>query len=210
MLSEVSPNYSIKNIAEQAYTWFGLLTLEECTLISEAHPKHYGSIIKLLYKRAEEKGCKLIIRDLSYYTLNPNVLRNCFNTKEVVFTRDFKQAYTSFNAVSKKGITLELFAKRALGYAKIVKDLPLYKYEDFCEEPKEIVKNICKDLDIHYNDNFLEDYHKYFYCRGDKFGENKSKNFFRKKIVDPTIHDLEKKVQENEYLTKANMLLGYK
>ncbi len=217
MLSEVNPlgggGIHFNTPKEQAKNWYDI-------------PIHSNDVIEgiiELEKYCNENNKYLIVRDWSFINFVPHKLNNnnppnklalidsLKNRTQIVpfaFMRDAIDIW-----ISRKGSINEFFSSYSNYVYQILKEnLNIFKYEDFCIDPKKEIKKICEFADINYNDSFLK-FSAFDKVNGDvqikggsRGGVLKSiKPLPRKYIAQNTILELNK----SKKMQKCNRDLGY-
>lgn len=221
IMSEVNPlgggagkgPIALRTIKQQAKIWYGI-NLESNGFTNNALE---------LNKICEDRGLQLIIRDWTFVNFNPlpnnnqnppnkllalEALKRKCKLKPFAFVRNAIDVWISRN------VSPEEFFGPYLRYVKeILKlEIPIFKYENFCENPDKVIRNICKYAGLKYNDSYKNyasfqnvngDIQVSEYSRGIKQKEIKllpRKRISRKKI---------KKMECNAEMIQANKLLGY-
>jgi hypothetical protein len=193
VLSEVNPCGDVMAIEAQAHQWFGLIDEAEAAELAE---KTYIDKITFLAHRAKEKSLNLIIRDWSAvnyidhasndFHLSSLELEQEFylshadlDVKSVTFSRKSEDVYISIknNFEHLKEITVQDFGKLYLAYAQKVSKYSVFHYEDFCNNPAEILGEICRVLNVAFDGSFLENFSNYDYCTGDSQFSDSSRGY---------------------------------
>ncbi|MBE9070370.1 sulfotransferase family protein [Leptolyngbya cf. ectocarpi LEGE 11479] len=225
MLSEVNPHLSVLAVEKQAIDWLGLISKEEYASFTR---KSYVEKIEHLSQLARATDKKLIIRDWISVNYLPNVAVGAFpsETREqelylnkyglqssgIVFSRraetvlsSIKRTFTHFS-----GLSTDDFASAYLSYAEAVSDLPIFHYEDFCENPSSVLQKICSTLNIFYDSSFIEKFYTFHQCTGDNNPGQESKRYHLNMISSSIKIDAEFiEYSQNKKIQKANSLLGY-
>ncbi len=130
--------------------------------------------IALAEQFSQEDGKSLVIRDHSHFDflMKPepdvktksvlNLLTPEYEIKSVVTVRNPIDSYLSMNKNNWNHGELDFdgYCKRVLVFLDAYSNFPVYRYEDFCERPKQVMQKICKVLGISYTDAFLERFHQ--------------------------------------------------
>jgi hypothetical protein len=162
MLSEVnpqrreSPDNPLKAVQAQARDWYGY-ALKSGT---------YAEGVMELARKCEEDGRSLLIRDWSVIDFVPmkendfkpsrsfsnlQCLKALGDVRPFAFVRDPIDVWIS------NGSHREFFG----GYRRYAEalselDVPIFKYEDFCQDTAVLLKEICQCLGISYSDHWRE------------------------------------------------------
>ncbi len=186
LLSEIHPNgiEVLKNMNRncdfadpifQAQEWNDLFKKEEYEKIKNTN-YNFEEKISLIIEKTEKKNKKLIIRDWSFldYFGIPFIKPTYKNSVLEILNKKFKilnlyilrhplELYIScFNSLPFfiKNYNFDFFVK---GYENFFLDAlksKIFKYEDFCSNPYENLKRMCKILKINFNDNFSDKLNK--------------------------------------------------
>lgn len=115
---------------------------------------------------------QLIIRDHSHHDFlmhddlprqKPSVLSlliNEYETKSVVTVRDPKNAFISLekNQWNSANLSFDQYCQRWLKFLETYKNIDIYRYEDFCEDPDTILKKMCNTLEIDYSPQYRKEF----------------------------------------------------
>lgn len=221
MLSEVNVEAlcpsSCNTIRGQVKEWYGI------NLKSEGFREN----IQELYKYCLEKDKALIIRDWTfgsfvpsrYNNYNPSkefatldFVSNYFPVKSFAFVRDAIDIWLSLNAsprtfYDKDLIYLYEFVKKIFD-----RKIKIFKYEDFCKNPKKNMHSICDYVEIDYNEQFMN-FFSYYKVTGDTdlpdssrgLVENKINLLSRRAMSDVLFEEIKTKTKALE----INKLLNY-
>lgn len=221
VLSEVNPlgcgsgkkKTEFRTINDQAKKWYNI------------NLKSYNftnSIIEL-YNICKKRKKHLIIRDWSFINFAPGpqnnfhppnklltfeLLKNKINLKTFVFIRD------SIDVCLSRGKNPKKFFKKYKNYLDEIfkNNLPTIKYEDFCQNPKNTINEICKIAGLEYSENW-QNFYNYKNVNGDIQLEKISRGANLKKIkIIPrklTTKKIIDSIENNENMIKLNRLLGY-
>jgi len=175
MLSEVNPmgggwgklkGNSATSVKAQALEWYKI----------DLQTEDYLESILELESICEKQGDHLIIREWTYPNYFPHQV-NSFDppdkllTYEVlnphcklipfVFVRDAIDVW-----ISRGMPPPDLFFKRYLKYIEDIKDIAIYRYEEFCDSPERIIRDICNHTGIPYSESW-RDYQNNIFVHGD-------------------------------------------
>ena len=87
-----------------------------------------------------------------YQVLSVLTLRNPLDSYVSLCENQWNEAVQSFDDYCTR-VLLMLDAYSA-------KNCPIYRYEDFCQDPDEVMKKICQDLDLTYFDGYQSTFFK--------------------------------------------------
>ena len=133
-----------------------------------------------------------------------------YNLLSVVTVRHPLDSYLSLttNGWEKQFYPNDLneYCKRYLLFIEKYNDLKIFRYEDFCEDPCIVMKEICDVLELQYNKNFLE-----------VFGEkNLSGDSGRKGLRTieqrprrPIPHEIQESIEDSDFYHDLVRQLGY-
>lgn len=213
LISEVNPHLNAAgSIADQAKEWYGMDVREDS----------FQSMATSLVKESRKKEHHLIIRDFSFIDFTPHALNNFqpvghfsilkeLNGKDfkpIAFVRDVYDVWIS------RGCP-KAFSEFYLNYVKALKSLniPIVKYEDFCDRPEETLKDLCSYLEITYDETAIAHFSRYSNVTGDIKMRNSSRGtFFEmvKKLPRKWIpRYLQTRASNDVYLKEANRLFNY-
>ena len=223
MLSEVNPlgggwgkekEQSHTTPSAQAKYWYGL-EIKKGTYLDE---------IEQIYKYCRNNGLYLLIRDWSYINFNKNefyqitdppdellnlkVLSDLFDVSSFAFVRDAIDVMLSMGYSENK----------SLSYYKYIKQIeknkiPYFRYEDFCQNPQQTVKEISDFCGIKYDADFIFKKDSYEKINGDVQrldsrllnGDSRISSKPRKEADKDTI----KKINNDKYIFYCNRYLDY-
>ena len=132
--------------------------------------KHvFKSRVQMAYNLCTLNGKLLILRDHTHsdylagkepqgFRLKSvvNCLKYEFDIKSVVTLRNPVDTFLSLekNGWSKDVKTFDEYCRRIVLMINAYQGVPIYHYEEFCRDPDTVLKNICKDLDIPFDQNY--------------------------------------------------------
>jgi hypothetical protein len=229
ILSEVNPGGAFKSIAKQGAEWLGLFGASEVKSFSALS---YGEQISKLYERAELKKRKLIIRDWCTINFMPLEISDLsfwpcsmvleqeiylraagFLPRPIVIARDAASVYLSIKQAFPKLRNLDIsrFGTSYLAYAHAIGGYPIFKLEDFRKNPGDVLPMICRQLDVHFPDNFEDQFFRYNSCTGNNTLETKAASQSAQAILpmDSARTPEWTKAAEHPLLAEANRILGY-
>jgi len=86
----------------------------------------------------------------TYRLLSIVTVRHPLDSYLGVTAQDWHQQFTPS--------TFDEYCYRYLSFLERYKDLPLLRYEDFCESPNAFMHDLCKELEIAYSDDFIHNF----------------------------------------------------
>jgi hypothetical protein len=211
LISEVNPGgyFSVK---DQAKKWYSI----------ELKYDTYFDAVMELYEVCNKTNKRLIIRDWTFIDFTPHTLNNYqpigkfsnmellnkkVNIQPIAFIRDAIDIWISRWMPPDffpyyKNYTQEL----------IINNIPLFKYEDFCEDQEVILKAICNKADLDFSDNY-KNYLRYDNVTGDNMTSVISRGkrseiispLKRRKIPNSVIKELNKNID----MIAANTIMQY-
>ena len=176
LVSEVNPvSNAYTSVKEQVKEWYGI----------DISDGSFTEMIKELNDFCTRNNKTLIIRDYSFVDFTPNSindfqpksnfsalveLQNHIPLQVISFVRDAYDVWISRNCPPK-------FSEGYLKYVEQLMELkiPIFKYEDFCENPEIELSKICDSVNIRYDKKHLENPSKYQNITGDNQMEESSR-----------------------------------
>lgn len=205
---------SPRTVQGQALKWYGISL--------KSHDFEGG--IEELSNCCEASGKNLVVRDWTYASFSPifendhnppyrlstlDVLSARVSVKPFAFIRDAIDVWISRGMPD----TERFFSNYLLFTEQIVAaKMPVFKYEDFCEDPSFEMRKICKETDLRYSEDFITRYKSFSSVSGDvqirsrgvAQGEIRPLRrrliFSRRRI---------REMESNDSMRRANELLGY-
>ncbi len=183
LLSEVNPRMRYFDPIQQADEWYGLIAPEERAWLKTGNTIRYAQAIVLISERCRAKGMKLIVRDWSHidflkvdrFPVQPRyefsqikVLGELFDIRHKALVRHPLDSYLSLvklRGYRKADVTEYLHGFRR--FAERAVDTGFVRYEDFCADPKTALAGLCRDLQLNYQDDFVERFSSYRNVTGD-------------------------------------------
>lgn len=135
----------------------------------------FSDRIKAAHRFIENQHKKLVLRDhthTDYLMREPpggdrtksliSALSGDFLATSVVTIRDPVDSYLSLvrNGWNKGVKSFDDYCGRVLLFLEAYQDIPVYKYEEFCETPDRVLEAICNDLDIQFSREYKERFWK--------------------------------------------------
>ena len=175
VLKKMKRNCDFGDPIFQAQEWNELFKKEEYEKIKNTN-YNFEEKISLIVEKTEEKNKKLIIRDWSFldYFGIPFVKPTYKNSVLEILDKKFKilnlyilrhplELYIScFNSLPFfiKNYNFDFFVKGYENFFLNALKSKIFKFEDFCNNPEENLKSMCKILRINFNDNFSDNLNK--------------------------------------------------
>lgn len=225
LLSEIHPLISVMSPIEQAYQWFDLMTDDEKQMLLTRPEFDYLESLKMIQRKVQEKNGNLIIRDWSHidFTAIPFVNRCSYELTqsqllsphmEVNHLATVRHPIDSYLSVSKLSIlqdklTLENYLKGAKEFALKAEEIGFVKYEDFCEDPVGNLKNICRRLNVNYDDDFIHDFYSYSKITGEITGGRAAGSVIKKPKRPEIDRLLKQRINECREYWEILEILGY-
>ncbi len=221
IMSEVNPlgggwgekqEYSHTSVQEQAKYWYQI----------ELHSKGFVDSVLELEQICTETNKHLILRDWTFSNFMPHSV-NDFNPPNKLLTLEalagkchlipFVFVRDSIDVWISRGMPpAEDFFKRYLRYSNAVVNLPIYRYEDFCQQPSEMIRRICELTGLTYTEAW-HNYRDFRTVHGDIQSSQVSRGVRRRKIQSlPRKRVPRERVQEVnncQGMIAANKLMDY-
>lgn len=191
VLSEVNPNV-VGRYRFNPFDPVQMLLAQSDQINSPAlRQKVFLDRISFIEKITSERGEKLIIRDHTHsdYLIQKSIddidsktsvisaLKEGFDIKFVLTLRNPLNSFMSLMRTdwAPNIHSFDDYCKRTLLMLNSYEELhcPVYRYEDFCEDPTHVLRKICAHLDLEYSDDYATKFHK-IKMTGDS-GRGKSK-----------------------------------
>lgn len=220
ILSEVNPlgggsgktPVSYQTVKEQAKNWYQI----------ELESDDFIENILELEKICANKGQYLIVRDWTFVNFTslinnnwnpPNMLltietleRKC-DLIPFAFVRDSIDVWISRGTPNAKD-----FFDSYIRYIQAIagKNIPVFKYEDFCINPDKVIREVCEITGLKYSNSY-EQYTKYDRVNGDIQILSRGREQGAIKLLPRKLIAKEKIIELNQctQMIKANSLLGY-
>lgn len=130
----------------------------------------FTSNLAIIRKKAAESGQRLILRDHAHSHFHTgdsipvrpdlrSIVNQEFPALSAVTVRHPLDSYLSLkhnNWLHFSPPTLEEYCRRYLVFLDTYEDVSVFKYEDFTKEPKMVMCNLCKALELPYSDDFVD------------------------------------------------------
>ena len=203
-------------IKDQSREWYGI----------DLHSETFEGQVREVVNNPSTQNHHIIIRDWSYGSFVPlsfnnfqpennlgtlQCLKKICKCKSFAFVRNAKDIWLSMSVSEKEFHDIKL--EHLLCYTKqiIMSGMPIFKYEDFCENPELVMRSICQYLEMEYSNTFLHFYENYK-TTGDIDTVKISRGSPLHKIsILPRrdISDEKSVLLELSYADEVNALLGY-
>ena len=139
-------------------------------LIDQLSENIFKAEIEVITKHARQFGKRLVIREHSHSDYlegeNPNnfstireFLKEDHPLLSVITVRHPADSYLSMLKLGWNRITPNTFDEYCRRYVLFIshdENVPIYKYEDFVNDPATEMKRMCRSLDLPFNNDFLE------------------------------------------------------
>lgn len=173
LLSEVAPYSQMQSSSEIRFSPTDMIRLLRSSSRGSSavlELQLFNQAVSLIYDDCMSKGERLVLREHchSKYCVGERVqdgpplkaiLSSHFGTRSIVTVR---HPLDSFMSLSVQGWltfspnTMDEYARRYDAFLRDHHGLPLYRYEDFVQDPNEMMAAICRDLEIAYAAGFTE------------------------------------------------------
>lgn len=213
LVSEVHPvGCAMDTIKDQVKKWYNINLQEEDFL---------GSVIEL-EKICSKSDLHLVIRDFTFNDFIPNELngykaRNRLSTMEMlnnelkvktfVLVRDSIDVWISRWKPEKFFEAYKKYVDEILNH-----NLQVFKFEDFCENPARIIREICNNSGIRFSESYKE-YNNYTNITGDNLLKEQSRGAKQVNILPLKRKQLSnteiKWLNSNQDMIEANTKLNY-
>ena len=139
-------------------------------LVEELSEKIFRADINVISEHVKQLGKHLLIREHSHsdylvgkssneYSTIRKLLNDDYPMLSVLTVRHPVDSYLSLlklDWITFTPKTFEEYCKRYLSFIKQNQNIPLYKYEDFVENPSTELRHICQTLELPFNENFQD------------------------------------------------------
>ena len=225
LLSEIHPQgLRFYDPVNQAAKWFGLFEQNEIqALIAKKGTISLLDVIELIQSKCIEEESQLVLRDWAYldfigapFNLSPSghnvlseILETAFQLNEVSLVRHPVDQWLSLTKAPQiaQALTLNQYMKGCLRYAHLCQDHLFIRYEDFTRNPETCMQQICKNLHIEYDRDFLSKWPAYTHITGDPCRTDRDTITEVRRYSIP--NDLSKQLRNNKDYEKVLQLLGY-
>lgn len=87
-------------------------------------------------------------------TLLETLLRAGYQVHAVVTIRDPVESYLSMLQEGWRGLGFDEYCQRWIAFLECYRGRPVYRYEDFCDDPGQQVASLCRDLHVSFDPGF--------------------------------------------------------
>jgi hypothetical protein len=187
ILSEVHPFDPQGKIAGQAAHWFGLLAETDAAWLRDLSkadpPTAFGRLVACLATRAAARGQHLVLRDWTHLDFlgfpfvpdPPQVLRtesalrdHCALNQAFLVRHPVDQYQSS---AARPGMAPHLTPDRFLtayrSFARLAAARRFHRYEDLVAAPDEVLRRLCRDLEIPFDPGYRARWRDYDRLTGD-------------------------------------------
>jgi len=231
LLSEIHPRSANRpdqfHALVQAHHWFGLLTEADRLMLEQRRAAHwhdweFADSIALIQQRTSERNARLVIREYSNadFILTPRnspvyrsrleeQLRGRLPVLRTALVRHPLEQWRSIQDYrwSKDRMTLEDFLYGYRRFAEMIAEVGFVHYEDFCRDPDSVLQDLCRRLDVPYDNTYRQRLAEYSSITGDE--GRKPGAGIRATSRPPPDAALLARVQSCEDYHQAIQLLGY-
>lgn len=218
VLAEVNPVASSDNrdhpdinvVAYQAKEWFDI----------DIEADGFVESVLELKQKAEAKGKRLVVRDWSFVNFVPLRLNGQSPANELLtitslaphtqvapfaFVRNLVDMWISSGMPE-----IEQYSKCYAAYAEAIVEMgmPVFTYEEFCQDPQTVMKGICAAADLEYDAEFQRSFVQNKQAVGDFFSMTSSSGIQTKKRGRISRRKIEMLMGCDRFV-KANAMFGY-
>ncbi len=228
LLSEIHPQGGkYFNPVTQAHQWHKLLNAEDREKLKEAKNVDFTDGIKLIQSRCRQRGDELVIRDwghldfmavpflarAGFRSLLADALGAGFELRRISLVRHPVDEWLSLSklAVVQGKLSLEMYLRGYLHFAKQGLGTGFVRYEDFTREPVWQMKVICEKLQLPFDESFMEKWYDYKKVTGDTSSQSRGAKLRRIQPLarQPVSPELLEKFRNNDDYWESLKLLGY-
>jgi hypothetical protein len=218
VLSEVNPILSSDNkdfpgvniVARQAGQWFGI----------ELDSEGFEDSVLECHTQAIKRGMRLVVRDWPFINFFPvrlnskqpvnelatlKALSNCTAIRPFAFVRNLIDVWISSGMPD-----VDEFARCSMNYASAVLEsgMPMFYYEEFCDDPAKVMRGICEVTGLEYDPRFQQSFISNEQAVGD-FTSVASKRGIKRKHRARIGKERIAELQDCSLFRRANELFGY-
>jgi protein O-GlcNAc transferase len=227
LISEIHPaNLSVTSPMMQAHEWFGLITKKDIARF-KVRPPSMLQFVTLCDMRSSDRNEVLVLRDWTHldyigvpYTKPEHgfklsdSLSEMYDIRNVVTTRHPVDQYLSLLGlpIVAQSLDLDAYLHGCLRFAQHAKEHGFYRYEDFTNDPTTVLKLICKDLDLEFDENYKDKWSAYTTITGDTqpgLGRGSTKREIQSLARKPIDETLLSAIRSNLDYQESCKLLGY-
>lgn len=191
-----------------------------CRLIDEdIITDAYLAMLDTVVQRLDAVGMHVVIRDHSHSHFCTDVsfderathlelLAKSFKTRPVVTVRDPVESYISLlnnGWESYQPVGFDEYCRRYLAFLDRHSDAPVHKFEDFTEDPAYVLKAICEDLCLEYEDGW-QDLLSVISLTGDS---GRASHIIAPRAPKPVSDALQSQMEMSQNWTRLATQLGY-
>jgi len=225
LLSEIHPQNMADMIIHQAYSRHNIISEEEYQHLKNNGNFNFIKAISLIYDRCKETDKILIIRDWShndyteisgmplpkYKSVLSEVLSDTHDIINTSTVRHPIDQWLSLKTLTqiKDRISLDSFLYGYRRFAELSKDVGFIRFEDFTADPDKHLSTLSKNLDMPFDQNYINKWPDFNIISGDCSGRgaknSKISTLPRRNIDSELLQQFE---NNSDYLTSLE-LLGY-
>jgi len=228
LLSEIHPLsahiHQRFNPLAQACQWHQLFSPTE---LPAGKALDFAAAIQLIDERCAVRLKSLVIRDWAYldymglpYNHHPagrsqlvTALQAHFRVRQYFLVRHPLDQWLSIcqGRILKQHLTVAVYLRASLQYARAARQAAFLRYEDFLQHPGAEMQQLCRYMQLAYDERFLEKWFTYRKVTGDNF--QGSHSFARREIrppmAKPVPEDLLQQFRRQAEYGQLLDLLGY-
>lgn len=220
ILSEVNPlgggsgkgPVSYQTVKEQAKNWYQI----------ELESNIFLENILELEKICADKGQYLVVRDWTFVNFT-SLVNNNWNPPNMLLTIEALEGKSNLILFAFVRDSIDVWISRGtpnakeffdsyIRYVQAIKErnISIFKYEDFCTNPGNVIREICELTGLEYGNSY-EQYTKYDQVNGDIQILSRGRKQGAIKLLPRKLIAKEKIIELNQctQMIKANSLLGY-
>jgi protein O-GlcNAc transferase len=226
LLSEIHPLGSRWfNPLLQAQQWFQLFSAEELSAFEQLKAVSFVDLLSLIEEKCRLLNKIMIIRDWSHldFTGTPFVKKPSYQLTTAEIFRDRFEIinYSSVRhpidqwlslrnlKLLHDTLTLEVFLEGYYRFAEKSVEIGFIRYEDFVKEPEHKMMQLCGNLSLPYDPNFINKWYDYKTITGDTQSARGDKRIIKpvpRKKMEPGLME---RFEENPNYQRSLDLLGY-
>ena len=227
LISEIHPaDLKTTKPMMQAQKWFGLVTAKDMVRW-KVRPPSFLQFVSMCDTRAIGRGDTLVLRDWSHldyigvpftkpkfgFALS-EALEEAYDIRLATTVRHPIDQYMSLMQLSVVApkLNFDLYLQGCLRFAQFAHAHGFFRYEDFTRDPDTVLRSICAQIDLPFDEEYRTKWQRYTTITGDttpSLGRGSTKKeieFFERKPIDDGL--LEAFRENNDY-QQACELLGY-
>ena len=185
LLSEIHPNTTDRfSPVQQAAEWHGLVDPDERTHLETDTPQSFVTTMQLLAQRCRQRDSVLVVRDWSHIDFHGfpfhdapasqltlrRVLEAELDVLSVATVRHPVDHYLSLKrlAVLQSQWDDTKVLRGIREFAEQVQGLPWFRYEDFANDPDQVLKQICHAWEVPFDPGYRQRWPHYTRITGDR------------------------------------------